>query len=73
VKSELDQVKSELDQVKRELAKLRSPGEQRGRYQLFMSSKGESAYLFDPQTGEVLRGSLRPGTDNWGIAVRGLK
>jgi hypothetical protein len=78
LKNELAQAKSELSQVKSELAKQRAPQETArvqggGRYQLFMDSKGERAYLFDPETGEVLDARLTSGTENWNIAVRARK
>jgi len=66
LKSELARVKSGLDQLKSELAR-RGQG---GRLQFFMDAKGERAYLFDPEKGQVLTASLKSGTDNWVIAVR---
>lgn len=69
VKSALAQVKSELAQVKSELAR-RGQG---GRYQLFMDAKGETAYLFDPEKGQVLSAPLKTGTANWSIAVRSAR
>ena|SRR5262245_53908729 len=69
-KAELAQVKSELAQVKSELAKLRAPQDagrvQGGRFQLIMDPKG-GAYLFDPETGQVLHNDLKGGM--WTIAA----
>ena len=74
LKDELSQAKSELSQVRSELAQQRAPRETGraqggGRYRLFMDPKGERAYLFDPETGELLDARLKSGTDNWKIAV----
>jgi hypothetical protein len=43
------------------------------RYQLFMDPKGERAYLFDPERGQVLAASLKPGTSDWTISVRAAR